>query len=75
VFPRLRTILWAYVVTVAFTRVLFGAHFPLDTVAGIVLGYVSAKATYSLFVEAGVLEPREGERRAFPALFQRQRPA
>jgi membrane-associated phospholipid phosphatase len=75
VFPRLRTILWAYVITVAFTRVLFGAHFPLDTVAGIVLGYVSARATYALFVEAGVLEPREGERRALPALFQRQRPA
>jgi MFS family permease len=75
VFPRLRTILWAYVVTVAFTRVLFGAHFPLDTVAGIALGYVSARATYALFVEAGVLEPREGERRTLAAPVQRQRPA
>jgi MFS family permease len=59
VFPRLRTVLWAYVVTVAFTRVLFGAHFPLDTVAGIALGYVSARAAYALFVEAGLLEPRQ----------------
>jgi membrane-associated phospholipid phosphatase/MFS-type transporter involved in bile tolerance (Atg22 family) len=75
VFPRLRTILWAYVVTVAFTRVLFGAHFPLDTVAGIALGYVSARAAYALFVDAGVLEAREGERRTLAAPLQRERPA
>jgi membrane-associated phospholipid phosphatase len=58
-FPRLRTILWTYVIVVAFTRVLFGAHFPLDTLAGIVLGYVSAHAVYALFVEAGLLERKE----------------
>jgi maltose/moltooligosaccharide transporter len=62
VFPRLRTILWAYVIAVAFTRVLFGAHFPLDTVAGIALGYVSARAVYALFVEAGLLEKRQDVR-------------
>jgi predicted MFS family arabinose efflux permease len=43
-FPRLRHVLWGYVATVAFTRVLFGAHFPLDTVAGIALGVASARA-------------------------------
>ncbi len=59
VFPRLRTLLWLYVAAVAFTRVLFGAHFPLDTVAGIVLGAVVARAAYSLFVEVGLLERRE----------------
>ena len=77
VFPRLRTVLWAYVVAVAFTRVLFGAHFPLDTVAGVALGYVSARAAYALFVEAGLLEPRETaeEERPLPGLFQRQRGA
>ena len=58
VFPRLRTALWAYIVTLAFTRVLFGAHFPLDTVAGVVLGYVSARAMYAFFVEASLLERR-----------------
>jgi membrane-associated phospholipid phosphatase/predicted MFS family arabinose efflux permease len=41
-FPRLRTALWAYVVAVAFTRVLFGAHFPLDVLAGTALGVASA---------------------------------
>ena len=41
-FPRLRYALWAYVAAVAFTRVMFGAHFPLDVVAGTVLGTASA---------------------------------
>jgi hypothetical protein len=41
-FPRLRALMWAYVAAVAFTRVLFGAHFPLDTVAGTLLGTASA---------------------------------
>jgi membrane-associated phospholipid phosphatase len=41
-FPRLRTALWIYVAAVAFTRVLFGAHFPLDVVAGTALGVASA---------------------------------
>jgi MFS family permease len=63
VFPRLRTILWTYVIVVGFTRVLFGAHFPLDTVAGVALGYVSAHAAYALFVEAGLLERKEPPRK------------
>ena len=37
--PALRRPLVAYVVVVAFTRVLFGAHFPLDVLVGAVLGY------------------------------------
>jgi undecaprenyl-diphosphatase len=41
-FPRLRTALWVYVAAVAFTRVLFGAHFPLDVLAGTALGTASA---------------------------------
>jgi maltose/moltooligosaccharide transporter len=41
-FPRLRYVLWAYVAVVAFTRVLFGAHFPLDVLAGTALGVGSA---------------------------------
>jgi membrane-associated phospholipid phosphatase len=42
VFPRLRWALWAYVAAVAFTRVMFGAHFPLDVLAGTSLGVGSA---------------------------------
>ena len=41
-FPRLRTVLWAYVAAVAFTRVMFGAHFPGDVIAGTALGTASA---------------------------------
>jgi dolichol-phosphate mannosyltransferase len=41
-FPRLRTVLVAYVAAVAFTRVMFGAHFPLDVVAGTALGIAGA---------------------------------
>jgi membrane-associated phospholipid phosphatase len=41
-FPRARYLLWGYVAAVAFTRVLFGAHFPLDVVAGTALGVASA---------------------------------
>ena len=48
IFPRLRYPLLAYVALNAFTRVLFGAHFPLDVVAGIALGYGSARAVWLL---------------------------
>jgi membrane-associated phospholipid phosphatase len=53
-FPRLRKPLWAYVLLMAYSRVLFGAHFPLDTAAGILVGYVSARATFALFRESGL---------------------
>jgi membrane-associated phospholipid phosphatase/predicted MFS family arabinose efflux permease/CTP:molybdopterin cytidylyltransferase MocA len=41
-FPRLRWVLFAYVATVALTRVVFGAHFPFDVLAGTMLGVASA---------------------------------
>jgi hypothetical protein len=41
-FPRARYALWTYVAAVGFTRILFGAHFPLDVVAGTALGVASA---------------------------------
>jgi undecaprenyl-diphosphatase len=47
-FPRLRHALWAYVAAVAFTRVFFGAHFPLDVVAGTALGIAGALAVAAL---------------------------
>jgi undecaprenyl-diphosphatase len=36
--PRLRFPLFAYLAAVAVTRMMFGAHFPLDVVLGTVLG-------------------------------------
>jgi membrane-associated phospholipid phosphatase len=46
--PQLRGILLAYVAVNAVTRVAFGAHFPLDVIAGVALGYGSALAARSL---------------------------
>jgi len=48
-FPRLRLPLAAFLGLHAFGRLLFGAHFPLDVLAGIALGYGSARATHALF--------------------------
>jgi membrane-associated phospholipid phosphatase/MFS family permease len=47
-FPRARHVLWLYVAAVGFTRVMFGAHFPFDVVAGTALGAVSAYAAAAL---------------------------
>ena len=60
-FPRLRYPLLAYVALNAVTRVLFGAHFPLDVVAGIALGYGSALATRALFTQTGLVSTRRLE--------------
>jgi membrane-associated phospholipid phosphatase/predicted MFS family arabinose efflux permease len=51
-FPRLRHAMWLYVAAVGFTRVMFGAHFPLDVVAGTVLGAASAYAATALVSKA-----------------------
>ena len=59
-FPRLRYPLLAYVALNAFTRVLFGAHFPLDVIGGIVLGYGSARAVWLLFSQTGLIRPGDG---------------
>ena len=48
-FPRLRWWLWAYIAAVAFTRVMFGAHFPLDVVAGTAMGAGSALLAAAYF--------------------------
>jgi MFS family permease len=48
--PQLRGILVAYVAVNAITRVAFGAHFPVDVLAGLALGYGSALAARSLFL-------------------------
>ena len=53
--PQLRGILVAYIALNAVTRVSFGAHFPVDVVAGVAVGYGSALAGRSLFVQATAL--------------------
>ncbi len=56
--PRLRTALIVYVAAVAFTRVLFGAHFPLDVVVGTVLGYEIGLFAIALIANARLLPAR-----------------
>jgi membrane-associated phospholipid phosphatase len=57
-FPRARKVLWLYVGAVAFTRVMFGAHFPFDVVAGTVLGVASAYAAVALVARGERWSPR-----------------
>jgi membrane-associated phospholipid phosphatase/MFS family permease len=59
-FPRLRTPLWLYAGAVAFTRVMFGAHFPLDVFAGTLLGYGSARLVYAVLAESQALGSLQG---------------
>jgi membrane-associated phospholipid phosphatase/MFS family permease len=61
----LRIPLLAYVAAVASTRVLFGAHFPLDVLVGTALGYELGLFTAGLLANARLLpEPRPMWRRA-----------
>jgi membrane-associated phospholipid phosphatase/MFS family permease len=53
--PILRKPLIAYVVLIGVTRVLFGAHFPLDVLAGAVLGYEIGLFSASLMASARLL--------------------
>jgi membrane-associated phospholipid phosphatase len=53
--PILRKPLIAYVALIAVTRVLFGAHFPLDVLAGLVLGYEIGLFSARLMASARLL--------------------
>jgi membrane-associated phospholipid phosphatase len=50
--PLLRRPLTIYVAAVGFTRVLFGAHFPVDVVVGAALGYELGLFTIALLATA-----------------------
>jgi membrane-associated phospholipid phosphatase len=68
-FPRLRPLLWLYIGAVAFTRVMFGAHFPLDTIAGTAVGVGSALAVRALLARLGAsVEERRARARYREAL-------
>ncbi len=53
--PLLRKPLLAYVALVALTRVLFGAHFPIDVMVGAVLGYELGLFSARLMTSARML--------------------
>jgi membrane-associated phospholipid phosphatase len=58
--PALRRPLLAYVVMIGFTRVLFGAHFPLDVLVGAVMGYELGLFAARLMASARLL-PAQAE--------------
>jgi MFS family permease/membrane-associated phospholipid phosphatase len=53
--PVLRRPLLAYVAVIALTRVMFGAHFPLDVLVGAVLGYELGVFSARLMASARML--------------------
>ncbi len=66
--PVLRRPLLAYVVMIAFTRVLFGAHFPIDVLVGAVMGYELGLFAARLMASARMLPaPPEWARARAPA--------
>jgi membrane-associated phospholipid phosphatase len=60
-FPRLRTLMWAYIAAVGFTRVMFGAHFPFDVVAGTAMGAASALLVAAYLDRRAETRDRDGE--------------
>jgi membrane-associated phospholipid phosphatase len=53
--PVLRPVLWLYVTAVAVTRVVFGAHFPLDVVVGMAFGYEAGLFSVALARASGLV--------------------
>jgi membrane-associated phospholipid phosphatase/MFS family permease len=77
--PALRKPLFAYTVMIGLTRVLFGAHFPLDVIAGAVLGYEIGLFAARLLASARLLpatvaEPAPAPFRLRPAAARSPRP-
>ncbi len=55
--PALRWPMALVVAVVAWSRIAFGAHFPLDVLGGAVLGYASAAFSVALVAGSGLLPP------------------
>lgn len=64
--PWLRAPFWIYCGLIALTRITFGAHFPLDVMAGIVFGYPVGLFAWELVERFGLARP-DGRERSQPA--------
>jgi membrane-associated phospholipid phosphatase/MFS family permease len=62
--PRLRGALTVYLVAVAITRMLFGAHFPLDVLVGGLLGWEVGLFSVALVRAAALLPAAQARERA-----------
>ena len=56
--PWLRAPFWAYCGVIGLTRITFGAHFPLDIVAGLAFGYPCGLFAWQLVCRFGLVGPR-----------------
>ena len=56
--PWLRAPLWIYCGVIGLTRITFGAHFPLDVVAGMAFGYPVGLFAWELVCRLGLAGPR-----------------
>jgi len=72
--PKLRAPLLVYLGAVALTRVLFGAHFPLDVAVGAILGWEIGLFSAGLAAAAGLLPRPESERRTLHELGHARQP-
>jgi membrane-associated phospholipid phosphatase len=61
--PPLRAVLLTYLAAVAFTRMTFGAHFPLDVAVGAVIGTTVGRFSVALTRAAGLLPARPAPER------------
>ena len=61
--PPLRAVLLTYLGAVAFTRMTFGAHFPLDVAVGAVVGTTVGRFSVALTRAAALLPARPGPER------------
>ena len=65
--PVLRRPLIGYVALIAATRIMFGAHFPLDVLVGAVLGYEFGLFAARLMASARLLPAPAAQERASEA--------
>jgi len=56
--PWLRVPFWVYCGLIALTRITFGAHFPLDVVAGMAFGYPVGLFAWEFVCRLGLVGPR-----------------
>ena len=57
--PWLRVPFWMYCGVIGLTRITFGAHFPLDVVAGMAFGYPIGLFAWELVCRFGLTGPRQ----------------
>ncbi len=65
--PWLRVPFWLYCGVIGLTRITFGAHFPLDVVAGMAFGYPVGLFAWELVRRFGLTGPRRARTRTAEA--------